>query len=304
MIDRKILATVMIVAAILAASVGVSAQGYVEYEYVMPSTMRDEFGNSYGHGDLQSIKGVCSIPLSAKVNEDGQPQMWVVALSAHYISMDNTGMAYEVNGREVVNGVCAVVHERPLSSRWRLRANVGAGIYAPLNDIGWRSVLGMGGAVFVCRLNRNLELGGGAAITNSYGIPMVMPMLYLNWHPDIGFDFKVDMSGGLTVSAGRSFGTRFRLDLTAVEMDGFSAVRTMDGQSRIYSQLMVRSFVSASYRIGSHASLFASFGGNWARAVSVDDRSLKGFIDGFKDDREGMEFRPAPMCNAGVRLHF
>lgn len=92
------------------------------------------------------------------------------------------------------------------------------------NQIAWRSILANGAVVFVYKLRENLDIGVGAGLTNSFGVPMILPMGYLNWRTSGKYEIRVDMSSGLKVTAAKWLNRKFKLELTAIEMDGISSV--------------------------------------------------------------------------------
>lgn len=99
------------------------------------------------------------------------------------------------------------------------------------------------------------------------------------------------------------FSDRFSLEFVPLEMDGLAAVMSVEGQEQVYSMMMLRSYLSPSFRFGKRMTLFATVGGNWIRGIKTTERSLKGFFDGFTDDgKDDPYFQPALRLSAGMRF--
>jgi len=190
--------TVIIISLALAMDGTARAQGFVETEYISTSDMNDKEGNDHGKGDMLRVRGRYTLPLSVNVNERHQPTAWSATLSASYATMDNKGEALTLNPDEIINASLNVSHTRPLSDHWQMIASVGAGVYATPNEIGWGSILANGAAIFAYRFSDNLSAGFGLGLTNSYGVPMVMPMGYLWLRTNGNFKVQVDMASGMT----------------------------------------------------------------------------------------------------------
>lgn len=279
-------------------------QGYVDYDYMPSSSFKDKEGNRYGSGNLQRISGRYTLPLSRKLNARNQPTAWGMTLSASYAIMENGGEACELNPDRVLNTSLTVSHLRPLSRRWSLLASLGCGIYAVPADIRWHSLLANGAFIFVYRLRENLSIGVGGGLTNSYGVPIVMPMGYLNWRTNSRYEVIIDVANALKVQVATQAGKAVRLELTAIEMDGMSAVMRVDGKQKLYSSTMIRSGLDASFRLIGKASIYAGVGGVWLRSSDVTERNLKSFFKSLSDDDEENKYRFAPALRFSVGFRY
>ena len=280
------------------------AQGYIRSDYLSSSTFRDEAGNKLGAGSLVKISGGYSLPFSVRQNRLNQPTAWSASVSGTYGELRNRGVARELNPEKIVNVGLNLSHVRPLSDKWMLIASVGGGIYSEPDKITTESLLASGGAIFVYKMNNRLDLGVGLGLTNSYGVPIVMPMLYVKWDLPGRYEVKVNFSTQMEIAAAARFGERFRLKLVAIEMDGLSAVVKREGQSMIYSSAMIRSFLTPELRIGKSACLFAGGGGVWSRTSDLTKRSLKSFWNKFKEGDDGFYFKPSGYVTVGFRYGF
>lgn len=282
------------------------AQVAVCYDYLSESRLTDEQGNGYGSGSLMLWSGRCSLPLSARHDGKGRQVAWAATLHAVYGMFDHKGQARTMNPDRVLNASLNITHIRPLSGKWGIVAAVGGGVYAPVGEISAKALLANGGVIFVCHLRKNLDLGIGAGVTNSYGIPMLLPMVYFSWRNAGRYELTLEMSNSMKVSVATRLGKRWKLELAALDMDGMSAVMQVDGKSKIYSTVLLKSYISPSYRLGRKTELYGGVGGNWIRGISLSDRSLKGFLDSFKGDGDEDKpcFRTALRLTGGFRHSF
>ncbi len=238
------------------------------------------------------------------MNESKQPTGWSMTLAASYGMMDNRDGAQDWNPDRILNASLSVAHVRPLSERWSLIASLGGGIYASPDEVSWQSLLASGAFIFVYRVRDNFSVGVGGGVTNSYGIPIVMPMGYLSWRTNGQYEVLINMSDALKVQVSTHFGKNVRMQLTAMEMDGMSAVMRVDGRQKLYSSVMISSGLNVSYRLFGKASVYAGVGGMWLRTTDITDRSLKSFFKSFGDDNDELSFAPSLRLSVGLRYGF
>ena len=179
------------------SSSDVLSQGYIEGGLIPNRDFQDDDKNRLGAASEWQISGRYTIPFSVKTNENGQPIVWAGTVSGQYVKMNNHDGACEVNPHDVLNLSLNVSHRRPLSERWYMMASIGAGIYSAPDEIAFRSVLANGGIVFAYKWRNNLDIGLGAGLTNSYGVPLVMPMGYLKWTTTGKYEIDVEAVNAL-----------------------------------------------------------------------------------------------------------
>ena len=276
-------------------------QGYISYDYLPESSLKDDLGNEYGSGSLMMVSGRYNLPLSVRHDDKGRLVAWSATVNAAYGVFHNKGQARELNPDNLLNASLNISHIRPLSDKWSIIASVGGGVYAPLDGVSMKTLLANGAIIFVYKLRKNLDLGIGAGLTNSYGIPMILPMMYFSWRNAGRYELKVDMSSGMKVSVATWLNKKLKLELTALDMDGMSAVMEVDGKSKIYSTVMLGSYISPSYQLSRKTAVYLGVGGNWIRGISMSDRSLKGFLNNFKNDEDEPCFRPTLRLTVGFR---
>lgn len=257
-------------------------------------------GNSQGSAIV--YQGSANIPLYMKMNENNRPTMWNIGLSGSYTSLDNKNFTDDMVS-EIMNLQLGISHMRPISDRWTMMASLGAGVYTPfsnLSKIGWNHVLGSGGIMFVYHLRHNLDLGGGAAINNSLGYPMIFPALYLNWRLDGKFKVNVSMAEGVELSAKYDFNDYFSLSLP-FEMSGQMALVEKDGKDMIFSHQYMVVGLRPEIKLGkSGISIFAMGGINAYRPTTYREKTLKAIFAGEND----YYFRVSPYASVGIKYGF
>ena len=190
----------------------VYGQGHIEAGYT-PSRkfMKDEDNEKLGAGDMWQLRGRYTFLFSAKQNARKQPVVWSGTLSGMYAHMNNEGMAAEANPNDVLNVAFNVSHLRPFSPRWYMMASLGIGVYTVPKDISFKSILANGAVIFAYKLRDNLDIGAGAGLTNSYGVPLIMPMGFLKWNITGPYEVIVEVAGHMKASVSRELPDRFRL---------------------------------------------------------------------------------------------
>ncbi|MDH6303618.1 hypothetical protein M2459_000448 [Parabacteroides sp. PF5-5] len=285
-------------------SVDCFSQGYLKSDYLFSSSLKNEEGETFGSGGLLKLSGRYTLPLSVKQNNKGQVSAWSATLSASYGIFTKEGIPQELSFDKIVNLNLSIAHIRPLSEKWYLIASLGGGIYSAPDAITSKSLLANGGAIFVYKLRKGLDLGVGLGLTNSYGIPLIMPMSYIKWQLTGKYEIKADIASGMEISASMQFSDQFKLKLVAMEMDGMSSVFERKGKSMIYATTMMKSYLTPEFKLNQSTTLFAGIGGVWMRSVRLSRRTFKGFLDNFKDNELDMEFAPATYLTIGFRAGF
>lgn len=291
---------------ILLAYGTVSAQVQFEWksEYLGKSGYRileDEKSQPIGDskGAAQVHQASVHIPLSLRLDERQRPTLWSIAAQGVYASLVNENFTEPLVIDELLNVGISLNHMRPISPRWSMLATVGAGVYMPsakLSQVSGKNILGMAGAVFIYQVNPKLDLGAGLALNNSFGAPMVLPAIYLNWRT--GGDFKVNIAlmDGLAMSVKYDAHKNISLSLIA-EMNGQMALLEQDGQDKIFSHMYVVTGLRPEIKIGKKLSIPITLGVNALRPAEMTDRSIKNmFIS------KGYYFTTSPYASAGLKL--
>ncbi len=299
-IMKKVFLLLLFMTGFLAAN----AQITFKTEYFWKSSYRmqegdndEKVGNSKGSAIV--YQGGINIPLSMKVNENNRPTLWSIGLGGAYAKLNNKNFTEPLVIDEIMNMGLNLTHLRPLNDKWSFMASVGGGIYMPgtrFSDIRFKNVLGSVGAVFICHLNPNLELGGGVALNNSFGYPMVFPALYLNWRTQGLYTVKVSMLEGIEMSAGYNPSKYISLNIIA-EMNGQMALLEQNGKDKIFSHQYIVAGFQPEIKIGKRISIPITAGVHAMRPAEMTNRSLKSL---FQD--KGYYFQISPYASAGLKI--
>ncbi len=263
----------------------------------------EKVGDSNGSSLVYS--GSISVPFYMKMNENNRPTAWGVALGGSYASLMNRNFTDDMAlPSEIMNLSLGLFHVRPLGEKWSMMASLGAGIFTPhakFRDIGWEHVLGSSSVVFIWHLRPNLDLGGGLAVNNSLGYPMIFPALYINWQLDGKFKVNVAMMDGIELSGGYEFTDWFKLSL-AFEMNGQMALLKQDGKRMMFSHQYLTLGLKPEVKLGnSGLSLFGMAGMSAHRPAEYNELTLKNLFVGSDDS---YFFRGAPYASVGIRFGF
>lgn len=284
----------------------VNAQFVFKTEYFGKSSYRITEGDTDEKaGDSKGLaivyRGGVNLPLSIKMNENNQPTMWAIGAGGAYAKLKNQNFTEPLVIDEILNLGIGINHLRPLNNKWSILASIGAGIYMPstqFSDIRFKNVLGSVGAVFICQINPNLQLGGGLAMNNSFGIPMVFPAFYLNWILEGQYNVKVSMLDGIEMSAGYNLSKNLSLDIVA-EMNGQMALLEQDGKDKIFSHQYIVAGLRPEVKLGKYISIPLTVGIHAMRPAEMTSRSLKSI---FQD--RGYYFQISPYASVGLKVEF
>lgn len=92
-------------------------QGYISYDYLPESSLKDDLGNEYGSGSLMMVSGRYNLPLSVRHDDKGRLVAWSATVNAAYGVFHNKGQARELNPDNLLNASLNISHIRPLSDR-------------------------------------------------------------------------------------------------------------------------------------------------------------------------------------------
>lgn len=283
-----------------------NAQAFFKTEYFGESGYQMTQGDSSqrignSRGSAMVYQGGINIPLSKKVNERNQPTIWSVGVGGAYVNLNNKNFTQPLVINEVLNVGVSLNYLRPLNERWSLRTGIGGGIFMPTNDISklrFKNVLGSVSAIFIRHLRPNLDLGGGLALNNSFGFPMLFPAFYLNWRTGVRYSVQASLRDGLEVSAGYNFNKNIKLNLV-MEVNGQMALLEQGGKDKIFTHQYVVFGIRPEIRLGKRMIIPLTFGVNATRTAQITNRSLKTI---FQD--KGYSFRGSLYAAAGLQIGF
>ena len=306
MSNRMKITTVTVLLLFLSIPTTIYAQIRVKTEYFGTSSYRksegetdEKVGNSKGSAIVYQA-GV-NIPLSMKMDENNRPTMWSIGVGGAYADLTNKNFTEDLVVDEIMNIGLSVNHLRPISNKWSLLLSVGGGIYTSdtsLSKIRYKNLLANVAGIFICHIRPNLQLGGGIALNNSFGYPMVFPAFYFNWATDGKYNVKISMMDGLEISAGYKANTYIDLNIV-VEMNGQMALVEKDGKDKIFSHQYIVTGFRPEIMVGKKLSIPITAGIHAMRTAEYSDRSLKGMFDD-----KSYYFQVSPYVSAGLAINF
>ena len=297
---------ILLLVFIIIYHLNIDAQIMFKTEYFGKSSYRmsegdtdEKVGNSKGSAIV--YQGGINIPLSMKLNENNRPTMWSISAGGAYANLNNKNFTEDLVIDEIMNLGLSLNHLRPISRRWSMMLSVGGGIYMPstrFSEIRYKNMLASGAAIFIYHLKPNLELGGGIALNNSFGYPMVFPAFYFNWRLEGRYSVKVSMMQGMEISAGYNANKCLSLNIVA-EMNGQMALLEQDGEYKIFShQYMIAGF-RPEIKLGKHLSIPIIAGIHAMRPAEITKRSLKSLFQS-----RSYYFQVSPYVSAGLQIMF
>ena len=302
---------------ILLLGVNSFAQISVKTEYISNSEFYDAVANTNtGNGSAMIYSAGAMVPLSMQASAEDDPYkratIWGVALSGTFVKMDNHNFPI---GKElpsqVMNLGATVLHLRPLKERWSMLMALGIGSYTPENRLSAiridENVLANGALVFIWHWRPNLEIGGGVALNNSFGYPMVFPAFYLKYKGGFSDKFTIDINllDGTKVAFGYDYSENLSLKLVA-NIGGYLAYLRRNGQKEMFSSQTFFVGLEPEFKLGKHISLPVTFGGSFIRSGRYRERTLSAMFASEAKNEDGSArssvFLPALYFAAGITI--
>ena len=302
---------------ILLLGVNSFAQISVKTEYIGNSEFYDAVADTNtGNGSAMIYSAGAMVPLSMQASAEDDPYkratIWGVALSGTFVKMDNQNFPI---GKElpsqVMNLGATALHLRPLKERWSMLMALGIGSYTPENRLSAiridENVLANGALVFIWHWRPNLEIGGGVALNNSFGYPMVFPALYLKYKGGFSDKFTIDINllDGTKVAFGYDYSENLSLKLVA-NIGGYSAYLRRNGQKEMFSSQTFFVGLEPEFKLGKHISIPVTFGGSFIRSGRYRERTLSAMFASEAKNEDGIArssvFLPALYFAAGITI--
>ena len=293
------------------------AQISVKTEYISNSEFYDAVADTNtGNGSAMIYSVGAMVPLSMQASAEDDPYkratIWGVALSGTFVKMDNQNFPI---GKElpsqVMNLGATALHLRPLKERWSMLMALGIGSYTPENRLSairiGENVLANGALVFIWHWRPNLEIGGGVALNNSFGYPMVFPALYLKYKGGFSDKFTIDINllDGTKVAFGYDYSENLSLKLVA-NIGGYSAYLRRNGQKEMFSSQTFFVGLEPEFKLGKHISIPVTFGGSFIRSGRYRERTLSAMFATEAKNEDGSArssvFLPALYFAAGITI--
>lgn len=293
------------------------AQISVKTEYISNSKFYDAVADTNtgdGSAMIYSVGALVPLSMQAPKEDDPyqRPTVWGVSLNGTFVQMDNHNFPI---GKElpsqVMNLGVSAIHLRPLKERWSMLMAVGAGSYTPENRLSsihiGENVVANGAFILVWHCRPNIEIGGGVALNNSFGYPMVFPAFYFKYNGAFSDKFTIEVGSidGLKVALGYNYRENLDFKLIA-NMGGYSAYLRRNGEKEIFSQQIFVVGLQPEFKIGKHVSIPLTVGGSFIRSGRYRERKLSAMFASEAKNEDGSsrssQFNPALYFAAGVTI--
>ena len=293
------------------------AQISVKTEYISNSKFYDAVSDSnIGDGSAMIYSVGALVPLSMKAPKEDdpyqRPTVWGVSLSGSFVKMNNHNfpIGKELPSQVMNLGVTAL-HLRPLKERWSMLMALGAGSYTPENRLSsihiGENVVANGAFVLVWHWRPNIEIGGGVALNNTFGYPMVFPAFYFKYKGGFSDKFTIDINllDGTKVAFGYDYSENLSLKLVA-NIGGYSAFLRRNGQKEMFSSQTFFVGMEPEFKIGKHVSIPLTIGGSFIRSGRYRERTLAAMFQSEAKNEDGTArssvFLPALYFATGITI--
>ena len=262
------------------AQTGISGEAKIDYvpfsNYVRPidSSKTDAKSN------FKRAQVALEIPISLRMDKYNNPRLWSVFLMGAYAKMENKDYNMQLlpaelpNGfpTEILNAQIGVKHLRSISQSWSLLIMASVGVYSDMEQINKDDVLVQGGVIFIKQFNPNLAFGLGPVLTNSFGVPMVLPGIYFNWESHGALHFKVNFPEGIELG----YRMTENFDLKAVlELSGMTAETRIGNKSMLLGYQQIIAGIKPQVKLGKNWIFEPTIGSTLIRSFSTNDRKIK-----------------------------
>lgn len=220
------------------------------------------------------------VPLSLEMDQYNHPRLWSLIVNGSYARMENKD--YEIQSlptefqggfpNELLNAQVGIKHLRSISPSWSLLVMASVGVYTDMVEINKDDVLIQGGVLFIKQFNPNLAFGMGPVLTNSFGVPMVLPGIYFNWESKGALHFKVAFPEGLEL--GYRMSDNFDLK-AVVELSGMTAETRVNNKSMLLGYQQIIAGIKPQLKLGEHWTFEPTVGTTLVRNFSSNDRKIK-----------------------------
>ncbi|MGK7648610.1 DUF6268 family outer membrane beta-barrel protein [Capnocytophaga sp. G1920] len=293
------------------------AQISVKTEYIGNSEFYDAVADTNtGNGSAMIYSVGAMVPLSMQTPAEDDPYkratIWGVALSGTFVKMNNHNFPIGKElPSEVMNLGVSAIHLRPLKTRWSMLMALGAGSYTPENRLSsihiGENVVANGAVVFIWHWKPNLEIGGGAALNNTFGYPMLFPALYVKYKGGFADKFTIEAASidGAKIAFGYNFSEHFNLKLVA-NVGGYAAYLKRNGRKETFTQQNIITGLQPEFKIGKHLSIPIIAGANFLRSGVYQERKLSAMFKSEAKNEDGTprssQFNPAFYLSAGITI--
>ncbi|MDR0229207.1 MAG: DUF6268 family outer membrane beta-barrel protein [Flavobacteriaceae bacterium] len=230
--------------------------------------------------DFRRIEANIEIPLSLTEDHRNKPRMWSIFAQGAYAQMQHKLYEEDLFPTEILNASIGIKHMRSISNSWSLFAVGSVGIYTDMKIINSQAILAQGGVFFIKHFNKKVALGAGPVLTNSFGVPMVLPGIYFKWETYGDFYVHVAFPQGLELGYKASPTIDLKM---AVDMQGMTAViKKNDKDTLLGFQQIVAGF-RPEFKFSDNLTLSLTAGSSLVRSISFNERKINNI---FREKKE------------------
>ncbi|HVI44171.1 MAG TPA: DUF6268 family outer membrane beta-barrel protein [Chitinophaga sp.] len=148
----------------------------------------------------------------------GSVRTWTAYVGGSYTSLFNKDYDKKIYPSGLLTVDLGVQHYRSLRNQWGVVSFLSAGLYTDMEKITTNALFISGGAIFMKHFTRTFTFGFGATVTNSFGVPIIWPALYVQWQPE-NDRFRIninvpDKGPGMAFRVGATYLINKQTDLT------------------------------------------------------------------------------------------
>lgn len=233
-----------------------------------------------------------------KDTSTGAFRSWAMAVSGSYMKFTNEKYESEIMPEELLGTDISLIHTRNLRGKWSLMAMASAGVYTDLEKISYKDLFINGGVLFIKQQSPRFVYGFGAAFTNAFGTPMLLPGLYVQW--STGKKFKVEIVVPEKFRVSHKLNDRIETGI-AVRMNGgsFDVEKHIDNRRLLSYKEMTAGWENNFY-LTNLISVNIAGGATLLRSVDYRKKSLSEMFKTMPEHKLATNW----FVSAGVRLHF
>lgn len=230
--------------------------------------------------DFRRIEASIEIPLSTSLDKRNKPRIWSIVAQGAYAKMQHKLYEEDLFPTELLNAQIGIKHFRSISDSWSLLFMGTVGIYTDMEVINKEAILAQGGVFFIKHFNKKVSLGIGPVLTNSFGVPMVLPGIYFNWETHGDFYVRVAFPQGAEL--GYKLNEKIDLKLAA-DIQGMTAVIKKEDKNMLLGFQQIVAGFRPEFKFNDNLTLSLTAGSSLVRSFSYNERKIKNI---FKEKKE------------------
>jgi hypothetical protein len=233
-----------------------------------------------------------------KDTSTGAFRSWSMAVSGSYMKFTNEKYEKAIMPEELLGTDISLIHTRNLRGKWSLMAMASAGVYTDLQQISYKDIFINGGVLFIKQQSPKFVYGFGAAFTNAFGTPMLLPGLYVQWNT--GKKFKVEIVVPEKLRVSHKLNDHIETGI-AVRMNGGSFdVENSTNNRRLLGYKEMTAGWENNFYVTSLISVNIAGGAALLRSVDYRKKSLSEMFKTMPEHRLATNW----FVSAGLRIHF